>query len=44
VVDKDGNGQVAFPMFPFFPMSLSLHQCCVLIFVFMLVLSEGQAG
>jgi len=44
VVDKGGSGAGCLPSIHFFPMSLSLHQCCVLIFVFMLELSEGRAG
>ena len=39
VVDK-----VALSQYFSFPLSLSFHQYCVLIFVIILLLSEGQAG
>ena len=33
---------VFFPSISFFSLSLSFHQCCILIFVYMLLLPEGQ--
>jgi hypothetical protein len=44
MVDKVALGQVLFCESFGFPLSLSSHQCFVLIFIYMLLLPDGQTG
>jgi hypothetical protein len=41
VVDKVALGQVSLPVLQF-PLSVSFHQCSILIVIYMLLLPEGQ--
>lgn len=43
VVDKVAMGQVYLPVLRFL-LSVPFHHCCTLIFILLLLLSEGQAG
>jgi len=41
---KLGLGQVFSSKYFGFPMSVSFHQCSLLVFIYTLLLSEGQTG